>query len=344
MEKPGRHRLEDARIETIKGLGLGTPDADRIYEAVVQLVSAALDVPICLLSIVEKDRQFFKAKVGLEDRETSRDISFCGHAILQQPDDSVMVVPDAQADPRFADNPLVTGEPKIRFYAGVQVNAPNNLPVGTVCAIDTKPRELSLKERKLLGSAKLLMEAAISLRSRSTHDHLTGLYNRRHFDSLLEREWRRAYRHAMPLGILIFDVDHFKGYNDRFGHQAGDECLKKVAQAAEAVVSRAGDVMARYGGEEFVAVLPGTDLEATRHVAERVREAVRNLGVEHPGTEAGCVTVSVGGGVLIDRDGLVKGPESLLAVADDALYDAKDGGRDRCVVKALQPDKETPGG
>ena len=218
MLKPPMHPLEMARADTIDALELGSSSVEDIYEAVVGLLSDAMEVPICLLSVVQGDRQFFKSNIGLPVRETPRDISFCGHAIVQ--DEDIMVVEDTALDSRFDDNPLVLGEPKIRFYAGAVINAPNNLPIGTVCAIDTHARTLSERDRQHLMRAKLLMESAISLRTMSIRDHLTGLYNRRYFDHYFAAEWRRAYRHMMPLTVLLFDVDNFKTFNDRLGHAA----------------------------------------------------------------------------------------------------------------------------
>lgn len=340
MEKPGKHPLEAARNETIEALDLESATFEEVYDAVIGLLSDALDAPICLLSIVNGERQFFKANIGLDARETSRDVSFCAHAILQ--DENIMVVEDALKDSRFADNPLVLAGPRIRFYAGVVINAPNNLPVGTVCAIDTKSRQLTEHDRQHLMRAKILMESAISLRSMSIKDHLTGLYNRRHFDDYLTREWRRAYRHMVPLSLLMIDVDNFKNYNDKFGHPAGDDSLRRIAKAAKAVLTRPGDLLARYGGEEFVAVLPATNLQAAEVIGNRIREEVKNLKLENPGTKSGMVTVSVGGTVAPDKASLVRGPETLLATADEALYEAKRAGRDQCIVRPMPLMAEKP--
>ena len=331
MKEPGTHPLEAARLETISDLELNAGSVEDSYDAIVAMLAGALDTPICLLSVIDCKRQFFKSNIGLTIYETPREISFCGHAILRP--EPLMVVEDAQQDPRFADNPLVIGVPKIRFYAGAVINAPNNLPVGTICAIDTRPRTLTDGDRQHLMRAKLLMESAISLRALSLRDHLTGLYNRRHFDAYFESEWRRAYRHALPLSILLFDIDHFKVYNDRFGHQAGDDCLRRIAQAASGVLSRAGDLLARYGGEEFVAVLPGTSGDAAHQVGDRIRSVIRDLAIESPGAPGSVVTVSVGGSVAAEVAHLARGPTALLGLADEGLYAAKASGRDRTVMR-----------
>ena len=157
-------------------------------------------------------------------------------------------------------------------------------------------------------------------------DGLTGLANRRHFDETLLREWRRAARYKRPLALALIDVDHFKLFNDSYGHLAGDECLKSVASALHAVSRRPSDLVARYGGEEFALILPETDLAGARNVAEGLCDAIRALQVPHGASPSGFVTISVGVASLTPGTG---GPQNLIAEADLALYDAKSGGRDR---------------
>ncbi len=160
-------------------------------------------------------------------------------------------------------------------------------------------------------------------------DQLTGISNRRAFDEALEREWRRATRNARPLSLLIFDIDHFKAYNDRYGHQQGDVALRMVAIEIAAAARRPGDFAARYGGEEFALILGETALDGALVTAESVRRAVRALGLDNVG---GPLTISIGCATIVPSEG--EGSESLVALADRALYDAKEGGRDRTVVAA----------
>jgi diguanylate cyclase (GGDEF)-like protein len=127
-----------------------------------------------------------------------------------------------------------------------------------------------------------------------TTDSLTGIANRRAFDDALAREWRRAARQRSELSLIIADVDHFKRYNDHFGHPAGDECLRQVARALAGSVARAGDVAARYGGEEFAILLPQTSGKDAAAVAEKICHRIRGLGLPHPKSDAGIVTVSLG--------------------------------------------------
>ena len=187
----------------------------------------------------------------------------------------------------------------------------------------------SLEQRVLERTAQL-EEANRKLAALSITDGLTGLSNRRHVDEVLRAECARATRLGQPLAVILLDVDHFKKYNDRYGHQDGDACLVRVAQALAAGTRRASDLAARYGGEEFAVVLPNTDtLEACR-IGEALRGAIEGLAIPHAGAPAGQVTISVGIAVQPAPGGV--DPDTLLRQADAALYRAKDGGRNRVAL------------
>lgn len=166
----------------------------------------------------------------------------------------------------------------------------------------------------------------------SLQDGLTGLPNRRRFDSFIASEWRRGLREKAPVSLLLIDIDHFKLFNDHYGHTVGDECLQSVAGAIDGVARRPADLPARYGGEEFAVVLGGTDAPAARLLAEEARDAVAQLRVPHDASPtAPVVTVSVGVATLVpevDAD-----VDTLLVAADEALYAAKRGGRNRVEVR-----------
>jgi diguanylate cyclase (GGDEF)-like protein len=159
-------------------------------------------------------------------------------------------------------------------------------------------------------------------------DGLTGVFNRRHFDERLAHTFARAERNGGALSVVLLDVDLFKRYNDRYGHQAGDDCLRRVAAALRSCLNRPGDLVARYGGEEFVCLLPDTGLEAARELARELGAAVRALRIEHADSAvAPVVTVSLG---LCCRDGATAGSaQALLREADNQLYRAKSMGRDQ---------------
>ena len=174
-------------------------------------------------------------------------------------------------------------------------------------------------------------EAEAELERLATRDGLTSVANRRSFDETLHAEWRRATREARTLSLLMIDVDFFKPYNDAYGHQGGDECLRQVAGAMSNVVKRSSDAVARYGGEEFAILLPATDPPGACIVAERIRAAVEALRLPHSGsTVADHVTVSIGvASVVVTTEGV---PTQLVGAADAALYRAKHEGRNRVVL------------
>ena len=173
-----------------------------------------------------------------------------------------------------------------------------------------------------------LSELNQQLEALAMMDSLTGLTNRRAFDSALETEFRRSGRTGAPLSVMFLDIDHFKAYNDANGHPAGDGCLRAVAQVIGAAMKRGGDRAARYGGEEFVALLPDTDMRGAAELAETIRKDVRQLAIPNAGMPAGIVTISIG---IATRDGVsgVETAADLMARADKALYAAKAAGRDR---------------
>ena len=172
--------------------------------------------------------------------------------------------------------------------------------------------------------------AQIDLEALATRDGLTGLANRRSFDVKFGEETRRASRDLLPLSLLMIDVDYFKLYNDSQGHQKGDECLRSIAHRIADTLWRETDFAARYGGEEFTVVMPNTPLSGAMLIAERLRNAVEELHLEHGASlAAGVVTLSIGGVVGRGRD---LDPDRLIAAADAALYCAKRSGRNRCIV------------
>jgi len=192
-----------------------------------------------------------------------------------------------------------------------------------------------------------LEEANQKLERLSFLDGLTNIANRRRFDEFLEREWRRGLRDGTPISVVMTDIDFFKAYNDTYGHEAGDDILKKVAAALSATLNRPADLAARYGGEEFVVVLPGTDSSGATLLAERLRGAVEDLQIAHTRSRVGVhVTISLGVATVVPQRGVA--PDALVTAADQALYQAKHEGRNRVRVSPeplapRPPAKETPG-
>jgi len=159
-------------------------------------------------------------------------------------------------------------------------------------------------------------------------DGLTGVFNRRHFDSRLEAEYRISARNGSPLCVLMIDIDHFKRYNDHYGHQGGDDCLRQVAEGLQACLRRPGDLLARFGGEEFACLLPETDFAGAMALAQTMERQVRNLQIAHAGSAVGSV-VTISLGVAEKPPGRLGDPISLVRQADAQLYRAKHSGRGR---------------
>ncbi|MBI5460595.1 MAG: diguanylate cyclase [Gammaproteobacteria bacterium] len=186
-------------------------------------------------------------------------------------------------------------------------------------------------QNQLETSNAQLEESNRELQRLSSLDGLTGISNRRQFDKTLEQEWQRALRNCAELSLIMIDIDYFKLFNDTYGHQAGDDCLKSVALALARIVHRPSDLVARYGGEEFAVILPETDTEGTLRVAEKMREAVSRLNVRHDASKVSDkITLSIGIANMNPRGS--DNPDTLLAAADDALYRAKHAGRNRVEV------------
>ena len=186
-----------------------------------------------------------------------------------------------------------------------------------------------------VGREKLLREQTMVLRSQTFSDGLTGIANRRHFDVAIEKEMRRAMRTGSPLSLLMIDIDHFKDYNDHYGHQQGDGCLIRVAAELAAMLQRPTDLLARYGGEEFAAILPDTDAAQALRMAEAIRQRASDLHIPHAktGNDVKHVTVSIG--IATQHPHQPLAISALIGAADRALYLAKRAGRNRVMVQTL---------
>lgn len=210
------------------------------------------------------------------------------------------------------------------------------VPMNTATAQQAGQRYLLIQVTDVtpaVARERLLREQATRLHTMAHVDALTDIGNRRHFDAMLDREWRHAMRQQESLSLVLFDIDHFKQYNDTYGHQRGDACLKKVASIIESMAQRPRDVVCRYGGEEIAMLLPDTDLDGALALARDVVSQVRQQGLAHVVSPEGVVTLSAG--VANERPVPGMSPDALLLMADRALYQAKRLGRDRVEVLPL---------
>lgn len=303
---------------------LDTP-TERPFETIVSMVEDILDVPISAVSLVDVDRQWFKAQRGLDVNETGRDIAFCHYAIQHS---DPFIVRNALEDPLFKDNPLVTGAPHIRSYAGAPLKTPDGFQIGTLCAIDTKLREFPPHEIKVLESFAKLVVDELELRIQASTDVLTGCLTRRSWMATTEEEIRRAARNDTLLSVAIFDIDRFKLVNDTYGHPFGDKVIQAVVNACQGAL-RAGSKLGRLGGEEFGLLFTDCTLEEVVIAAERCRQAIEATSLIAPNGDEVRPTASFGVAPLFSY---TMSPDDLIELADRALYRAKEGGRNRLEV------------
>jgi len=327
--------------------------SDRAYDDITDLAALICGTSIALVSLTDDGQQRFKSQHGVDPAESPGAVPFCEQTIARPQE--LFVVPDAANDRRFADAPRAIDGAPIRFYAGAALVTSEGDAVGTLCVIDQQPRQLTEDQQSALWALSRQVVAQVELthaveelktntaqlrtyqsqleeyhkkleltnarlRTLSVTDDLTGLNNRFAFEEHLRNEFEHARQAEMPLSLLFLDADHFKFYNDEYGHPAGDDALRFIARYLKKSM-RTQDFVARIGGDEFVIILPGTTRESACMLAERCR---RNLAAatwpKRP------LTVSIGISSLERRK--ING-DTLIAEADQALYHAKAGGRNQ---------------
>ena len=275
MLEPPTPLEETARLMSLHSLRLlDTPSEDR-FDRITRMARRLFDVDTCLVSFVDADRQWFKSKQGLAACETPRSVSFCGHAIAGK---GVFVVGDASKDPRFLDNPLVTDEPKIRFYAGAPIRGPGGHQIGTLCLIHGSPRGFNKDDRDTLKDLAAMVEDEMRVASQVTKDELTDIANRRGFNIVAEHMLSLCRRTATNAELFYFDLDGFKQVNDDLGHRAGDNILQHFARLLVKSF-RSADVIARLGGDEFVVLLTATNDDSAKAI-DRLETAAKKESCE----------------------------------------------------------------
>lgn len=309
MKPPKTPLNETQRLRSLNALRILDTQPEERYDRITRLARRFFGVDIALLSLVDADRQWFKSRQGLDATETSREISFCGHAIH---DDNVMVVPDARKDQRFHDNPLVTGAPEISFYAGCPVHGPGGHKLGTLCLIDKDPRDLSQDDTEALVEFGRMIEDEFALVSVATTDELTGLANRRGFERIAGHLLPLARRLDVPLAVVQIDLDGLKKVNDARGHDAGDALLVRFAK--ELLKSyRESDVVARFGGDEFCVLASGANATQASDTLRRLHHVCREDG------EA----IAFSAGIAMYDPMRHAGVDALLKEADTRMYETK---------------------
>lgn len=310
---------EPARLRALDRLQVLDTVREDAFDRLTMLVRAVLDVPISAVSLVDRNRQWFKSTQGLPESQTPREVAFCSHTIQSR---EPLIIPDAALDPRFAANPMVIAAPGIRSYAGVPLSSADGYNLGALCAIDTRVRTFSDAQVALLGDFAALVVEQLELRMLARRDHVTGIMTRRAFVDATQTQIDRNARHRNPCSLIVFDIDHFKAVNDQFGHPTGDEVLRSVARVCRGML-RPNDLFGRVGGEEFAICLPDTALPAAIACTERLRVV---LGEESlPPSMLPRITASFGVSTLIGFETY----EEWFARADRAMYAAKRSGRNR---------------
>lgn len=316
MQSPAIPNNERQRLATLRSMGVLDTAPEERFDRVTRLAQRMFDVPIALVSLIDENRQWFKSHAGLDVRETSREISFCGHSILGE---EVFVVPNASDDERFADNPLVTGDPNIRFYAGAPLQAADGHKLGTLCLIDKEPRELTDEQRSMLSDLAEVVERELMAVDVAMRDELTGLANRRGFIDVGTKAFSICKRLKRPALLLYFDLDGLKSINDKHGHAAGDQAIWEFGEQLHEIF-RESDVVARIGGDEFGVLLTGTEDSEAPLARLRARIDARN----NEPLEAFLIAYSCGS-VRLDPERHASLGD-LVSDADSAMYASRAAG------------------
>jgi diguanylate cyclase (GGDEF)-like protein len=337
---------EARRLTALHATRLLGSAPEEAFDRITRMAARLLNAPTALVSLVDSDVQWFKSRCGFESAETARDISFCGHAILGR---EPLVVGDAARDPRFSDNPMVLGEPHVRFYAGVPLYSVDRMPIGTLCVLDRVPRELAPADLDLLRDLARMVEQLIHHRQLATaaqalhahvlqeaanpelsaaagqvefllnHDQLTGLSNRQALVRTIGRNlagWRREGTQTL---VATINLDKFKRINEALGHHAGDQALVSVTWSLQAVL-RPEDLLARIGNDEFVVLLPGLGDDSVAR--DRLRQIMQAVHREFKAPAGGAIPLTCSiGYAIFPQDG--DDADALLANAALAARRAK---------------------
>ncbi len=273
MIKPDIPENEAERLHALKSLKILDTEHEERFDRVTRMAKRVFDVDISLVSLVDADRQWFKSVQGIDASETPRDISFCGHAINQS---KLFLIPNALEDERFFDNPLVTEDPKIRFYAGYPLKLRKGIHLGTLCLIDSKPKYLSEDDEQLLSDLGAMIEREIQSIQMATLDDLTLTSNRRGFLTLADNVQSDCLRKKVSMSLVLFELNQLGSINDQFGHHEGDFALKQTAQVLRSVF-RKNDTIGRLRGNQFVVMLTDVTQELIKYLLSRFRSEIETV-------------------------------------------------------------------
>lgn len=315
MIKPKIPNNEVERLHALRALQILDTLHEERFDRVTRMAKRIFGVAISLVSLVEAERQWFKSSQGLDVSETSRDVSFCAHAINQE---SLFIIPDAVLDERFCDNPLVVDNPKIRFYAGYPLKIRQGVNIGTLCLIDSKPREMSEDDKLLLEDLGKMIEQEIKSIQLATLDELTMISNRRGFLTLADYSMKICRRNELTMSFIILDLNKFKAINDTYGHHEGDFALATFAQLMLQSF-RESDVIARLGGDEFVILLADCYMTDAHKVLQEFKNVVNDTNkiLNKP------FSIEFSAGIAQFPHDTDKSIEEMIQEADAAMYQDK---------------------
>ncbi|WP_449545382.1 sensor domain-containing diguanylate cyclase [Lelliottia amnigena] len=313
MKFPGIPENEEERLKSLYLSDLLDTGADERFDRLTRIAKKVFQVPVVLISLLDRDRQWLLACEGLGTRETPRNISFCGHAILQE---GPFIVNDAVNDERFHDNPLVIGEPYIRFYAGYPVHLPDGEVAGTLCLINSKPRSFNDDDIASLRDLAFIVEDEFKVIGMAMTDSLTGISNRRGFYATGEKRFRKLDKENVAFSLIFFDLDKFKPINDLWGHAEGDEVLK-VFSALLYQHLGPGDIAGRLGGDEFAVLI------AHQAQADSFLHNLRNSVNEYNNESGKPYNINYSYGMLHSNNGRYLSLAEMLKESDEVMYSAK---------------------
>lgn len=310
METAPKPENEAERLEAVLSLKLmGTPAEER-FDRYTRFARLLFNVPISYVSVLGEDVQWFKSIQGLELNQSPRDTSFCSHTLLE---DEMMVIEDTVDDPRFADSPFVVNPPYIRFYAGVKLDMGDGLTVGTLCVADTRPKYPTDGELQLFKNLALLLEQEFHAQASATIDELTGLSNRRGFESIASHALAMCRRMDKAATLMLFDIENFKVVNEDFGREEGDKVLRDLGQLLLNEF-RNSDVIARTGAYEFSVLLTGTNTAEVQKPLDNLQKALHVENMNLPFDLSYRVgTIQFDPGQHQDVSGLLQAGEAAIA-------------------------------
>ncbi len=293
-----------------------------------EILKTVTGAAITAITLLDAEYQHYRAEVGMAMPLVTRARSLADYAVR---DAELFVIEDAHDDRRFGECMLVQRHPFVRFYAAIALRAPNGEIVGALCAMDPAPRRLDASQKAVFYHLRSMIENDLKMRTATAIDPLTQLYNRRFLLESVALKWREA-RDGDVMGSVVVDVDWFKQYNDTYGHQAGDQCLRKVASVLQSTADGERIIAGRMGGEEFGLLVRQADQATLGRSLEALRQGVEDLAIEHRASPLGMVTVSVGASLTRMTEHARPAHRDGFGSADRALYRSKHAGRNQVTM------------